>query len=100
MNHQIIISLGGVAILLMAFGAHAAQCDDPKTSEDTAQCLGTELRDSDAKINLSYKELINKLGSGDQANLRKEQLAWIKERDAVCGLNTKESNRERGIGRC
>lgn len=85
----------GVAVLLVALSAHAAQCDNPMTSEDIAQCLGNELRDSDTKINLSYKELMNKLDSSDQAKLRNEQRVWIKDRDAVCGLNTKESNREK-----
>ena len=95
MNNRVIITLCGVAILLSPLRVHAAQCDDPKTTDEIAQCLGIELRDSDTKINQSYKELIDKLDRANQSKLRNEQLAWIKERDAACGLNTKESNREK-----
>jgi uncharacterized protein YecT (DUF1311 family) len=80
---------------LAAGGAHAGECDDPKSSEQIAQCLGMELRESDARINASYKELMGKLGDSDKTDLRQAQRAWIRERDSVCQLDTRESNRER-----
>lgn len=88
-------NLCGVAILLASFGAYSAECDDPKTSLEISLCLGKELRDSDVKINQSYKELMGRLTGRDKATLRNQQRAWIKERDTVCDLDTKETNREK-----
>lgn len=76
-------------------GAYAASCDDPKTNDEIAQCLGVELREADARINAIYKELMATLSDADKTTLRTAQRTWIKERDATCRLDTKESNRER-----
>src|SRR5882724_4164682 len=95
MRFRIPLPVLTLAILSIAFRAHAGECDDPKSSEQIAQCLGKDLRDSDEKINSSYKELISTLNESDKANLRTAQRAWIKDRDSTCQLNTKESNREK-----
>ena len=84
-----------LAILSLAFRAHAGECDDPKSSEEIAHCLGKDLRDSDSKINESYKELMGKLSESEKTNLRQTQRTWIKDRDSVCQLNTRETNREK-----
>lgn len=95
MNHRILLHLFALLLSPLATGAYAEECDDPRSSEQIAQCLGKDLRDSDAKINSSYKELMGKLNESDKANLRQAQRNWIKDRDANCQLDSKESNRER-----
>jgi len=95
MNRQIALLLVLMSILTTAIRANATECDDPKTSEEIAQCIGKELRDADAKINSSYKELMATLSKSDKTTLRLAQRAWIKDRDSICKLDTKESNRER-----
>lgn len=79
-------------------GARGDECDDPFSSEQIAQCLGRELRDSDTRINASYNELMGRLKEGDRIALRQAQRAWIKDRDSVCQLNTKEKDREKWYG--
>lgn len=82
-------------LLLSSFSAHSVECDDPKTSLEISICLGQELRDSDMKINQSYKYLMEKLSGRDQVTLRDQQRAWIMERDSACYLDTRETNREK-----
>ncbi|OGP68866.1 MAG: hypothetical protein A2W27_01350 [Deltaproteobacteria bacterium RBG_16_44_11] len=83
----IMISITGIAC--------ATECDNPKSSEEVAYCLGKELRNSDVKINQTYQTLISKLAKDEQEKLRQDQRAWIKERDSVCNCTSKESNREK-----
>jgi uncharacterized protein YecT (DUF1311 family) len=89
------LKLFAASVFAASVGANAAECDDPKTSDEIAQCLGKELRNSDARINSSYKELMGKLNDSDKIALRQTQRAWIKDRDSICKLDTKESNREK-----
>jgi len=88
-----------IALLFTLLGAVSqaigAGCESPKSSEEVAGCLGAELRDSDARINQSYQSLMQRLGADEQKALRTEQRGWIKERDAVCKLDTREKDRER-----
>jgi len=84
-----------VALTFISCGAFAIECDNPKTSVETAGCLEVELRDADASINDSYKQLMAKLDEPAKLELRTTQRAWIKERDAICTLNTKENDREK-----
>lgn len=95
MQPRILSYILALAVLPIAFHAYAGECDDPKSSVEIAQCLGKDLRGSDAKINSSYKELMGKLDEGDKAGLRQAQRAWIKDRDFVCQLDTREKNREK-----
>lgn len=83
-------------LCLGAFGSLSwAGCDDPQKSDEVAYCLGLELREADSQINLNYMSLMEKLDAPGKTALRAQQRAWIKERDATCQLNTKESNREK-----
>jgi uncharacterized protein YecT (DUF1311 family) len=76
-------------------GYAAVGCDDPVSSAEVARCLGLELREADANINRNYTELMGKLDADGKLALRLAQRAWIKDRDATCELDTKESNREK-----
>jgi uncharacterized protein YecT (DUF1311 family) len=88
-----------VAALLLVFGiptaVRAAVCDNPTSSAEVARCVGEELRTADAKINVTYKALMGKLGDAGRKELRDQQRAWIKDRDRECNLDSKESDRER-----
>ena len=84
-----------LSMVFVASGGYAQQCDNPGSSEDVAYCLGAELRESDGKINKTYRALMGKLGQDEKESLRQEQREWIKERDAVCASASKESNREK-----
>jgi len=81
--------------LLAAGTAIADDCADPKTSSAIAECLSQDLRRSDDKINFSYQELMSRLGAPAKADLRESQRAWIKKRDADCGTDTRERDREK-----
>lgn len=95
MNRQFVLKFCALLLAGCSVGANAADCDNPKSNDEIAQCIGQDLRDSDAKINSSYKELMGKLNESEKANLRQTQRAWIKDRDAICKLDTKETNREK-----
>jgi uncharacterized protein YecT (DUF1311 family) len=71
-----------------------AQCDNPKTNEQRAQCIGAELRGADATINRVYSDLMKSLSPDDHTALRDEQRAWIKARDKKCGLTWSKGDRE------
>jgi uncharacterized protein YecT (DUF1311 family) len=97
MNHRnAVFLLVFISLLVPAISVTAAECDDPNTNEAISQCLGKELRDADSTINSLYKKLMDKLNESDKkTTLRSSQRAWIKDRDSICKLDTKESNRER-----
>ncbi|MEA1651446.1 lysozyme inhibitor LprI family protein [Nitrospirillum sp. BR 11164] len=73
----------------------AANCDRPASDEETVQCLGADLRRTDAEINRVYNEVRGKLDDAGKLALRNEQRAWLKRRDETCGLDNKESDREK-----
>jgi uncharacterized protein YecT (DUF1311 family) len=85
------------AMTAIAIGhdAMALDCFNPQSSEDIATCLGDELRATDARINESYQSAMKELNGVQQQTLRTEQRSWLKERNAVCKLDTKEPDRER-----
>ena len=95
MKHLFTKCIFVIIIILIASGAYAAECDNPRSSEDVVYCLGKELREYDVKINHTYQTLISKLAKDEQEKLRQGQRSWIKERDAVCNCTSKESDREK-----
>jgi len=80
---------------LMPLAVGAPQCERPASDEDVAACLGIELRESDAEINRTYEALMRQLGDAEKKKLRDEQRKWLKERDSVCRLASREPDRER-----
>lgn len=87
----LLLTLAPVAV------AQANECDRPQTSDAMARCLGNELRQSDAKINDIYQQLMARFDETDRKRLRDEQRAWLKERDEVCILDRRETNREKWL---
>lgn len=81
-NHGHLFGYTLAALFLFAVpSVTRAQCDNPKTSEQRAQCVGDELRGSDRTINRVYGELMKSLSAEDRIKLRDDQRAWIKARD-------------------
>jgi uncharacterized protein YecT (DUF1311 family) len=81
------------AVLGNLASAHG-QCDNPKTNDQRAQCIGAELRGADATINRVYGDLMKTLSPDDRTALREQQRAWIKTRDKKCGLTWSKGDRE------
>lgn len=81
-------------VLTFAASAAHAQCDNPKTDAQRAQCIGDELRGSDRTINRVYGELMKSLAPDDRTKLREDQRAWIKHRDQTCNLTWSKGDRE------
>lgn len=94
---MVLASFAVLAGAALSAPALAADCNDPQTSTDVAACLEQELRESDRSINEVYQELRGKLDEKGKLRLRDEQRAWLRKRDAACGLDTKESDRERWL---
>jgi len=75
-----------------------AQCDNPKTDAARAECIKTELKESDSTINRTCGELMKSLSPDDRTALRSEQRAWIKTRDQQCGITWSKGDREAWFG--
>jgi uncharacterized protein YecT (DUF1311 family) len=73
----------------------ALDCTKAAASEEVARCLGDELREADVHINDSYSALMTALPAPEKTDLRIAQRAWLKERNLVCGLSSKETDREK-----
>jgi len=87
-----------VGMIVVCFAnqiVYGGECNDPKTSQQIAQCVGKELRAADAQINESYQALMKRLDESDRLVLRLTQRSWIEARDKICELDTKETNRDR-----
>src|SRR6266436_5456643 len=81
------IALVALPLLLALTPSGArAQCDNPKTSVQRAQCVGDELRGADRTINRVYGDLMKSLSPADRLTLRNDQRSWLKMRDqnTVC----------------
>lgn len=91
---RVAFALAALAVSILWPGAARAQCDNPKTSEQRAQCVGDELRGADRTINRVYSDLMKSLSQEDRTTLRGEQRAWIKNRDTTCGLTWSKGDRE------
>jgi uncharacterized protein YecT (DUF1311 family) len=92
--------LPGVAALLIAAVAQAedysptyTQCMD-KASSTLAMgaCIQAETQLQDDRLNRVYKQLMAKLDSQQQKDLREVQRTWMKYRDGNCAFHGKLSN--------
>jgi len=90
---RVLLVLAVTIFVLWPNPAHV-QCDNPKTSEQRAQCVGDELRGADRTINRVYGDLMKSLSPQDRVTLREEQRAWIKNRDNTCVLTWSKGDRE------
>ena len=72
-----------------------ADCTLPATDAERAQCIGSDLRRSDTVINDEYAHLRSLLDAQGQAELKHQEIAWIKQRAATCHVDLREPDRER-----
>jgi uncharacterized protein YecT (DUF1311 family) len=91
---RLLVPFAMAVVYTLAPSVVRAQCDNPKTSEQRAQCVGDELRGSDRTINRVYGDLMKSLSPDDRTALRTDQRAWIKTRDEDCGLTWSKGDRE------
>jgi len=85
-------------IALMAAGiagypADKAECGAAASDTQRAACLRVELAQSDETINTTYAALKARLDDAGRLVLRDAQRAWIRRRDAVCGIEQSEGDR-------
>ena len=75
----------GVAHAATAEGA-GADCAAATRQGDMNACAAQAYARSDASLNRSYGELMQKLPAGRKAGLREVQRAWLRYRDLHCGF--------------
>lgn len=71
-------------VALPAFAFAQSACDNPRNDFDGLYCLNKIYQQADKELNANYKTLVPLLDSGGKSNLKRGQLAWIRERDASC----------------
>ncbi len=76
------------AVMCISLPAFAANCDHARNSLDAVHCSNMVYQKADQELNASYKLLRQKLGDKDKQVLKTSQLAWIKQRDKQCTLNS------------
>jgi uncharacterized protein YecT (DUF1311 family) len=82
---------------LGAGGIAHADCALPATDAERVQCIGQELLASDKTINDEYGRLHELLNAQGQADLRHQEIMWIKARASACQIDLKEHDREKWL---
>jgi uncharacterized protein YecT (DUF1311 family) len=83
-----------VACLSVVAAQARADCNNPATDSERALCMAADLRQADDTINTVYQQLMRSISGTDRIALRDAQRAWIKFRDAQCGLNAGTGQRD------
>lgn len=74
----------GIALLAPTLAFAQQNCDKPRNDFDGLYCLNKIYAQTDADLNLAYKELSDALPEADRNTLKSRQIAWIKQRNASC----------------
>ena len=87
------------AILFLSFNATASETDELYTKQfstcmqksgggtvEMLNCIATEMRTQDARLNGAYKKLVGQLKADRKRQLVEVQRMWIKYRDANCSF--------------
>ncbi|WPB59230.1 lysozyme inhibitor LprI family protein [Xylophilus sp. GOD-11R] len=64
----------------------ATDCTNATSQSDMNACAAQAYTQADASLNQTYRQLLQKLPTERQANLRKVQKAWLTYRDLDCGF--------------
>jgi len=67
--------------------------DSPKSSEDEMQNLKQSFVAADQEITDVYHALMSSLSAGVKAELKREQIAWIKQKESTCNSLDDEAQR-------
>lgn len=85
-------------LLIFASGA-CADCKEQGRERFGPGCETAQtLREQDDILNRYYQSLIQGLSRHERSDWRRAQSAWLKTRDAKCGLDHKASTREEWLG--
>jgi len=57
---------------------------DLAVTPDQLDCLGKKFENADKQLNDTYKSLMSRLDASEKVALKKEQIAWIKEKETKC----------------
>lgn len=80
MKHVLLIALLSVSGAAFANSA----CDKPRNNFDNLYCLNKVYQEADKELNENFQKLSSRLDADGKKNLKKGQLAWIRERNDTC----------------
>ncbi len=69
------------------------ECSSSEPADSETTCLAEELKRTDDEINSVYQKVMKGLDPAGRKNLRDQQRAWLKSRDASCSLSSRLSDR-------
>ncbi len=72
-----------VAMVLSSV-SYADNCARPQNTFDSLYCARKVFFSLDDELNLKYKSLMKKLNKTGKKQLKRSQLAWIRERNSEC----------------
>jgi uncharacterized protein YecT (DUF1311 family) len=90
--YLLFMALGSISITAHAkeikISAQFLKCLDAAggVTSATLECISTELKNQDSRLNKAYKELAESLLPLRKKELQETQRAWIKFRDANCNF--------------
>lgn len=64
---------------------------DMSVTQDQLECADREFKSADKQLNGRYKRLMASLDSSQKAALKKEQIAWVKEKETKCAQENEEA---------
>ncbi|MGE0971036.1 lysozyme inhibitor LprI family protein [Klebsiella sp. WOUb02] len=79
-------TLLALAALLASGQALADECANANNQMEMNQCTAAQYQAADGKLNQTYQQALKRASGGQQALLKKSQLAWIALRDADCAF--------------
>ena len=90
------VHLLGVLLIAFAGSSFAAvespfACKPDGNQQEMNECAQRDYRAADAALNIKYGEVMARLPVAGQATLRKEQRAWLRQRDLQCKAQTRSS---------
>lgn len=65
-------------------------CDNPKNDFDGLYCLNKIYQEADKELNVNYTKLMQKVDTTGKQSLKEGQLKWIRERNMMCSMTTRE----------
>jgi uncharacterized protein YecT (DUF1311 family) len=93
-----ILSIHWLIVLLVACAGNAFAAEDsPFTCKPDGQqqemneCAQRDYRAADAALHITYGQVMTRLPVAEQAALRREQRAWLRQRDLQCKAKTRAS---------
>lgn len=75
-----------VGLIILSSPLLADNCDKPRDDFDGLYCLNKVYQEADNELNKAYGELRTLLKKQEQKQLKKTQVAWIKQRNKACSL--------------